>query len=82
MVPGVPFRWGRPFLTYVIPIVPLAVMWDGVASVLRTYATEETREMAADLDGGEASVWEGEVTPEGKAPMPYLLGRGSQRVGA
>jgi hypothetical protein len=69
-----PFRWGRLFWTYVIPVVPLAVMWDGVVSVLRTYSPEEMRAMAAGLDGGESYVWEVGIANGGKAPMPYLLG--------
>lgn len=69
-----PFRWGRLFWTYLIPIVPLAVMWDGVVSVLRTYTPDELREMVAGLDGGETYEWEIGVAKGGKAPMPYLLG--------
>lgn len=35
------------FFTYVVPLVPLIVLWDGLASWLRVYSPDELREMAA-----------------------------------
>lgn len=50
-----PFRWGRLLFTYLIPIVPLMVAWDGLVSVIRLYSIDDLREMTANLDGLE---WE------------------------
>jgi hypothetical protein len=36
-----PFKIGRIIFTYLIPIVPLFVLWDGVVSSLRTYSVQE-----------------------------------------
>ena len=36
-----PFRWSRLLLTYLVPVIPLVVLWDGVVSCLRTRTPEE-----------------------------------------
>jgi len=68
-----PFRWDRLFWTYVVPLVPLVAVWDGVVSCLRTYRPEELRALAAGLDGWE---WEaGEVArPWWPFPVTFLVG--------
>jgi hypothetical protein len=48
-----PFRWSRLFWTYVIPIVPFVVLFDGVVSCLRTYRPRELREIIGKLTGSE-----------------------------
>ena len=42
-----PFKWSRIFWTYVIPLVPLTCLWDGIVSQLRAYTVPELRDMAA-----------------------------------
>lgn len=68
-----PFRWSRLFWTYAVPLVPLAVLWDGVVSALRTYTPEEMESLgrAASADCHWTA---GRI--QGKAPVPvsYLLG--------
>jgi hypothetical protein len=61
-----PFRWSRLFWTYLIPIVPLAVWFDGTVSCLRTYTTEELVNLVADLKEG----FEWEVGTVRSAPLP------------
>jgi hypothetical protein len=70
-----PFRWSRLFWTYVVPVVPFAMMFDGVVSCLRIYNPNEMRAMAMEA-GGEAFEWEaGTAYPPGSAiPIPYLIG--------
>ena len=36
-------------LTYLLPVVPLATLWDGAASCLRAYSVPELEAMVADL---------------------------------
>jgi hypothetical protein len=36
-----PFRWSRLVLTYLVPVIPLVVLWDGIVSCLRTRTPEE-----------------------------------------
>jgi hypothetical protein len=67
-----PFSWGRLLFTYVLPIVPLLVLWDGVVSCLRGYRPSELRALTADLD--DRYEWEvGEYRRHG-AVVTYLLG--------
>lgn len=78
MTPAIrPFRWGRLLLTYLPPVVPFFVGWDGVVSVLRTWTPDEMRGMAEEADPSRAFRWEaGEL--EGKSlHVPYLVGRPS-----
>lgn len=46
-----PFRWGRLLFTYLIPIVPLMIAWDGLVSVIRLYNIRDLERMTANLDG-------------------------------
>ncbi|HXQ37349.1 MAG TPA: hypothetical protein VN843_25290 [Anaerolineales bacterium] len=71
-----PFRWSRLFCTYVIPIIPLVLLFDGVVSCLRTYRPQELREIIKKLSGIEYQ-WEvGEHSKTfGQAPITYLIGR-------
>jgi hypothetical protein len=70
-----PFRWSRLFYTYVIPIIPLVLLFDGVVSCLRTYRPQELREILKKLSGIEYK-WEvGEHSKEsGLTPITYLIG--------
>lgn len=49
-----PFRWSRLLVTYLVPVVPLAVWFDATVSCLRTYTPAELRAMTHGLDGGYA----------------------------
>ena len=70
-----PFRWSRLLYTYVIPIIPLVLVFDGVVSCLRTYRPQELREIVKKLSGNEYE-WEvGELSKaSGQAPITYLIG--------
>jgi hypothetical protein len=46
-----PFRWQRLFWTYLVPMVPLVAMWDGLVSNLRSYSPTELEELIGDLRG-------------------------------
>lgn len=43
------WRLAKALLTYVLPLIPLAVVWDGLVSSLRVYSREELLEMTRDL---------------------------------
>lgn len=73
-----PFRWERIFFTYIFPLLLITIMWDGVASVFRTYTQEEMRQMISELRGGGSFVWEtGEV---GKATKRILFLSGIPKI--
>lgn len=73
-----PLRLGRFFWTYLIPLMPLLIFWDGLVSALRTYTPDELREMVSDFDEYE---WEIDAVEAGDGPGPakitYLIGRPS-----
>lgn len=70
-----PFRLSRLVFTYLVPLIPLCTIWDGVVSVLRMYPPDELLALAraADPDGtfawqaGQKSHWWG---PQ----VTYLVG--------
>src|SRR5215510_2499282 len=45
-----PFRVSRLIFTYLVPLVPLCLLWDGVVSCLRVYSPVELRELVSQLD--------------------------------
>lgn len=70
-----PFRWSRLFWTYIVPVLPLAIVFDGVVSCLRVYTPDEMLAMGREV-GGDDYEWEaGFERPTGSPlPIPYLLG--------
>lgn len=68
-----PVRWSvLPFI-YLLPIIPLYILWDGIASILRTYSEKELKEMVSKLDNSETFEWEIGKT-KGAAAIYYLIG--------
>jgi hypothetical protein len=68
-----PVRWNvLPFI-YLIPIIPLYILWDGIASILRTYSENELREMVNSLENTNDYEWEIGKT-SGQMPINYLVG--------
>ncbi|MEZ4943919.1 MAG: hypothetical protein R2804_00195 [Cyclobacteriaceae bacterium] len=69
-----PFKLGRIIFTYLIPVVPLFVLWDGIVSSLRTYSVKEMKELVVKLNGAEAYEWEVDRVKSGPGVILYLLG--------
>src|SRR6266545_2698207 len=68
-----PFRWSRLFWTYLVPALPLILLFDVIVSWLRLYSEPELRELTVGLDGYQwdiGTVW--------NRPLPnavtYLIG--------
>ena len=70
-----PFRWGRLLFTYLIPIVPLFVWWDGIVSALRTYSVEEMNHLIQSLNNTGNYDWETGRIKSGPGVILYLLGK-------
>jgi hypothetical protein len=70
--------WVRPrrtvplVLTYLPPILPLLVWWDGLASTLKTYRTEELESLVAEIREPEYD-WSVQEICVPKAPIPVTL---------
>lgn len=70
-----PLRWGQLFFTYVVPIIPLCVAFDGAASNPRTYTPDDLRELVADLESDHYHFEIGVLRKPGlPGGMSYLLG--------
>ncbi|HYH98854.1 hypothetical protein [Hyalangium sp.] len=69
-----PLTLPRILLTYVVPLFPLVIFWDGLVSALRAHRPEELRRMTESLTS-EGYTWEvGQVNKPGKPPVTYVLG--------
>jgi len=70
-----PFRWSRLFWTYLVPVIPVAILFDGVVSTLRVYTPDEMLAMGREA-GGDAYEWEAgvEYPPGSPIPIPFLIG--------
>jgi hypothetical protein len=70
-----PFRWSRLLWTYVIPLIPLVLLFDGVVSCLRSYQPHELQALVGKLTNAEYQ-WQIGEHREGIFTMPitYLIG--------
>lgn len=70
-----PFRWQWLLFTWLIPVMQLFILWDGLVSWLRIYSVPELRELVADIDAPDW-VWDIGTIRLGNAPMhgTYLVG--------
>ena len=71
-----PFRWAYLPFTYLIPLMPLIVLWDGMVSLLRIYSPEQMKELTEDMQSPDYA-WEigGIQVPGIAGELPYLIGR-------
>lgn len=69
-----PFHWSRLFWTFVVPVIPFVLLFDGTVSCLRSYRPAELREIAGQLSG-RAYDWEMGEQRTGRVPVTYLIGR-------
>ena len=76
-----PFRWSRLLLTYLLPIVPLIVMVDGIVSCLRSYTIEELAELTGSLTG-DTYDWEIRRLRSPSSPFPIIYAIGCPKPGA
>lgn len=73
-----PFRLERLVLTWLIPVLPLCIVWDGVVSALRTYTMGELRAFAAEV-ARDGYLWEVGEAQSASTPMlvTFIVGRPS-----
>ena len=70
-----PLTFWQVLFTYVIPLLPLLIAWDGFVSTLRTYSPKELERMTATLRSDDYD-WEiGTIRhPWLRVSLPYALG--------
>jgi hypothetical protein len=69
-----PFKLSRLFFTYIMPLVPIYTIWDGVVSILRMYKPEELLQIAESADA-ENYIWKsGKTKNRFGIHATYLIG--------
>ena len=70
-----PFRWSRLLWTYLLPAIPLVLLFDGVVSCLRTYSPAELDHLIEDAGGSDYEWQTGQVRMGILAlKVTYLIG--------
>ncbi|MEJ2492319.1 MAG: class I SAM-dependent methyltransferase [Desulfuromonadales bacterium] len=70
-----PLTWERLFWTYLIPLAPLCLLWDGLVSMLRIYSQQDLQQLAAATDSPGYAWKTGRLTPPFPGlPITYLIG--------
>ena len=69
-----PFSWRRLLWTYVVPVVPVVAMWDGLVSSLRTYTPAELLGIADAIQRPDYRWQAGRVRSIGLSRVTYLVG--------
>jgi hypothetical protein len=70
-----PFRWSRLLLTYLLPLIPFVVLWDGLVSCFRTRTPQELLALTNTFPQYEWTA--GYASGRWLAPV-YLIGRPKQ----
>ena len=69
-----PLTWKKLFWTYLIPLIPLTGLWDGIVSYLRTYSPGELQQLVRGFESDDYT-WEiGQVKGIGLHKITYLFG--------
>lgn len=70
-----PFRWSRLVFTYLLPVIPFCIVWDGAISIARLYRPEEMLQMACEADPENNYQWNsGKVKNKYGMSIAYLIG--------
>ena len=70
-----PYRLTRIVFTYLIPIIPIYTIWDGIVSILRLYGESELLELAKSADENNSYTWQsGKVKNSIGLSIIYLTG--------
>lgn len=76
LTPGMrPLRLDRLLWTYVVPLVPAVLLWDGIVSNLRTYSRRELEALVAPLAANDYQWTIGEIRAGAWEKVPFLIGR-------
>jgi hypothetical protein len=73
LTPGMrPFRWSRLLLTYLLPLIPFVVFWDGLVSCFRTRTPQELLHLTTIFPGYD---WTAGYAPGRWLTPVYLIGK-------
>ena len=68
-----PLRASRWFWTYLVPVLPLLALWDGIVSCLRVYDVRELRALAEPLASPDYTFEIERFVPRDGPPLPITL---------
>lgn len=69
-----PMSWQQVVFTYIIPLLPLIIAWDGAVSNARTYTLDDLDIILKDLKSDDYT-WEKDAIPGKGGRKIYLMGR-------
>ncbi len=71
-----PFKWSRILFTYLIPLIPLYAIWDGMVSVLRLHTPDALLQFAQEVDTEQHFQWSSGKTKNRLGfSVAYLIGK-------
>lgn len=76
-----PFRVSRLAFTYLVPLVPLCLLWDGIVSCLRVYSPAELQELVSRINTNSYE-WDIGALRVGPGVVTYLIGIPASRLQA
>lgn len=69
-----PFRWRRLLWTYLVPVVPMVALWDGLVSNLRTYSVGELHDLVEKVADDRYQWKIGRVRSIGWSRVTFAIG--------
>lgn len=69
-----PFSIKRLLFTYIIPVIPIFVLWDGVVSSLRTYSIKEMKNLIQSTQNQDTFHWEVKKLKKGPSTLICTIG--------
>ncbi|WP_242926864.1 class I SAM-dependent methyltransferase [Pontibacter vulgaris] len=69
-----PFKLSRLFFTYLIPLIPIGILWDGVVSLLRIYTPQMLQQMAQKVNAPSYTWRAGKAGNRPGKHVIYLIG--------
>jgi len=69
-----PFKVSRLFFTYIIPLIPLGIIWDGTVSLLRIYTPEHLQQMIQSINAPNYTWCTGRIGNKPGKHVIYLIG--------
>jgi hypothetical protein len=69
-----PFKWSRIVFTYLLPLIPICTIWDGIVSVLRLYHPAALLKIAGELSDKSYNWEAGNLKNKFGMNVTYLLG--------
>jgi hypothetical protein len=69
-----PFRWSRILFTYLIPLIPICTVWDGIVSTIRLHTVKELLSIAKTTNSTKYYWKAGKVRNKMGIHIAYLIG--------